>query len=400
MDGANLGKRIIAGLLFSILAGLVLVAASRAELLPDAPDKFTYDWRTYLLAEQAPQPRRDIAIIYINERSLTGYHYISPIDRGLIAEVVKSLDEAGAKAIGLDIIIDRPTEPQKDAALAEAIRNARAPVILGAVDSRSGGPSEGLAFQEEFIAKTGRTAGHIYFAAERDGLTLGDQAVRFMLPPSEDPPHRRSFAQVLADVGGKKPEPGSRLIFWRRPPASGGADLFTAFTIPAHRGADGDPKGAALPESWRGALSGKTVLVGGGFRDRDVHLTPLTVASREKVHGVGIHAQILAQLRDGRAIYEMPWWMEFLIAATVAALGVFAAQRWTLSGVGVISTAIAFLAIVTAGGLLFWTEHIILPSATLFLAWAAGLFAGNWAGAPGAKAEQLPDDKAKMASGG
>lgn len=400
MDGADLGKRIIAGLLFSILAGLVLVAASRAELLPEAPDKFTYDWRTYLLAEQAPQPRRDIAIIYINERSLTGYHYISPIDRGLIAELVKSLDEAGAKAIGLDIIIDRPTEPQKDAALAEAIRDARAPVILGAVDARSRGPSEGLAFQEGFIAKTGRTAGHIYFAAERDGLTLGDQAVRFMLPPSEEPPHRVSFAQALADVGGKKPEPGSRLIFWRRPPASGGADLFTAFTIPAHRDADGNPKGAALPESWRGALAGKTVLVGGGFRDRDVHLTPLTVASREKVHGVGIHAQILAQLRDGRAIYEMPWWMEFLIAATVAALGVFAAQRWTLSGVGVISTAIAFLMIVTAGGLLFWTEHIILPSATLFLAWAAGLFAGNWAGAPGAKAEQLPDNEAKMASGG
>ena len=187
MNGGELGKRIIAGLLFSVLAGLVLVAASRAKLLPAAPDKFTYDWRTYLLAEQAPRPRDDIAIIRIDERSLTGYNYVSPIDRGLIAEIVKRVDEAGAKAIGLDVIVDRPTEPQKDAALAEAIRQAHAPVILGAVDGRGGELAEGMAFQEDFIAKTGRQAGHVFFAAERDQLTLGDQAVRFMLPPAGQP---------------------------------------------------------------------------------------------------------------------------------------------------------------------------------------------------------------------
>jgi CHASE2 domain-containing sensor protein len=400
LNGGELGKRIIAGLLFSVLAGLVLVAASRAQLLPAAPDKFTYDWRTYFLAEQAPHPRGDIAIIRIDERSLTGYNYVSPIDRGLIAEIVKSADAAGAKAIGLDVIVDRPTEPQKDAALAEAIRQAHAPVILGAVDGRGGESAEGLAFQEDFIAKTGRQAGHIFFAAERDQLTLSDQAVRFMLPPSEQP-RRPSFAHALADLDGKKPEPASPLIFWRRPPASGGADLFTAFTVPPHRDADGNPKGSVLPESWRGALAGKIVLIGGGFTDRDLHLTPLTVASHEPIHGVGIHAQILAQLRDGRSIHEMPWWVEFLIAAAVAGLGFYAAIHWrTLSGSGVASTTVAFLVIVTAGSLLFWTAHIILPSATLFLAWALGLFAGSWTGALGAKAAPLSDNEAKMASGG
>ena len=384
---------------FSVLAGLVLVAASRAQLLPAAPDKFTYDWRTYFLAEQAPHPRDDIAIIRIDERSLTGYNYVSPIDRGLIAEIVKRVDEAGAKAIGLDVIVDRPTEPQKDAALAEAIRQAHAPVILGAVDGRGGESAEGMAFQEDFIAKTGRQAGHVFFAAERDQLTLSDQAVRFMLPPSEQP-RRPSFARLLADLDGKKPEPASPLIFWRRPPASGGADLFTAFAVPPHRDGNGTPKGSVLPESWRGALAGKIVLIGGGFRDRDLHLTPLTVASHEPIHGVGIHAQILAQLRDGRSIHEMPWWVEFLIAAAVAGLGVYAARRWTLSGSSLISTTVAFLAIVTGGSLLFWMTHIALPSATLFLAWAAGLFAGNWAGFPGAKVQELSDKEAKLASGG
>src|SRR5208282_2248828 len=99
--------------------------------------------------------------------------------------------------------------------------------------------------------------------------------------------------------------------------------------------------------------------------DRDLHMTPLTVASLAPVHGVEIHAQILAQLRDGRSIRQMPWWAEFLAAAAVAGLGIIAARRWTLSGSGVISTTIAFLAIVTAGSLLFWEARFILPSATL-----------------------------------
>ncbi|MGO9482979.1 MAG: CHASE2 domain-containing protein [Rhodomicrobium sp.] len=388
MAGAELSKRLIAATLFSILAGLVLVAASRAKLLPAAPDKFTYDWRTYFLAEQAESPRNDIAIILIDEQSLTGYNYISPIDRGLIAELVKLADASGAKAIGLDVIVDRPTEPQKDGALAEAIRQAHAPVVLGAADSFRGESAEGMAYQEAFIARTGRPAGHLYFAAERNSLTLSDQAVRFMLPPSPEAPYRPAFAQLLADIDGKKPEPASPLIYWRRPPANGGTDLFTAFTVPAHRDGAGNLRGSVLPDSWRGALAGKIVLIGGGFRDRDLHLTPLTVASGEPVHGVEIHAQILAQRRDGRSIREMPWWAEFLVAAAVAGLGVFAARRWTLSGSGAISTTIAFLAIVTAGSLLFWETSFILPSATLFLAWALGLFAGNWADAAAARVRQ------------
>ncbi len=138
MTRAELIVRVLAGILFSVASGLLLVAASRAKLLPAAPDKFTYDWRTYFLAEQAPTPRDDIAILLIDEHSLKGYSYISPIDRGLLAELVKYADASGAKAIGLDMILDRPTEPQKDEALAEAIRQARAPVILGAIDSRGG----------------------------------------------------------------------------------------------------------------------------------------------------------------------------------------------------------------------------------------------------------------------
>jgi adenylate cyclase len=371
--------KLIAGIVFSLAAGLVLAVTSGANLLPAAPDKFTYDWRTALFAERAPHARDDIAIVLIDEKSLAGYSYVSPIDRGLIADLVKLIDSAGPKAIGLDFIFDRRTEPKKDDALVEAIRQARAPVILGAIDARAAESGSGRAFQDGFLSKTARPAGHIFFGAQKNQITLSDQAVRFMMPRSPEPPNRPSFARVLADLDGKKPEPASSLIYWRRAP-SDGSELFPTFTVPTHRDEAGNAKGSVFPESWRSALKGKIVLIGGAFQDRDRHFTPLTVASHRPVHGIEIHAQILAQLRDGRSIHEAPWWLEFPLAAIVTGLGILAAWRWTLRGGGAISTGVALVAIVSLGGLFFWAWDMVLPSASLFYAWAAGLFAGNWSG--------------------
>ena len=128
-------RRVVFPVLVSLGLAAALVTASEEDWLPDAPDQFTYDWRTALLAPRSA-PRDDIVIVLIDEDSLTGYPYISPIDRGLSAEVVRAIDAAGAKAVGLDYIIDRPTEPAKDASFADAVRDAKATVILGAIDER------------------------------------------------------------------------------------------------------------------------------------------------------------------------------------------------------------------------------------------------------------------------
>lgn len=370
-------RRYLLPTVVSLAVATVLVAASRVGWLPEAPDRFTYDWRTTLLAERAPEQRDDIAIVLIDEESMTGYPYLSPIDRGLTAELVRAIDAAGPKAIGLDLIIDRPTEPAKDAALLEAVRTAKTPIILGAVDERGAPRPSEVAYQANFLTKSGATGGHVYFATERNRLTLGDQAVRFIVPPSPLPPSRPSFTRLLAEVDGPKPEPASELINWRLPPSRGGVDLFLTFSVPAHYDAAGKRTGPILPESWARALAGKIVLVGGAFTDRDRHLTPLTVASGERVSGVKIHAQILAQIRDGRSLYTLPWPVEFAFVALIAGFGFYAARRWTLQGDGWRASSIAFVFLVTVGMFAFWAFGVILPSSTLFLAWPLGLLAGN-----------------------
>lgn len=370
-------RKVVMPVLIGLIVAAVLVTVSRQGWLPEAPDRFTYDWRTTLLAERADAQRDDIAIVLIDEDSLTGYPFLSPIDRSLTAELIRDIDGAGAKAIGLDFIIDRPTTPEADAAFTSAVRDAKTPIIVGAVDERGAPREKETAFQDKFLATVKRPAGHIYFATEKNTLTLGDQAVRFIVPPSPLPPARPSFTRLLAEIDGPKPEPETPLVHWMLPPAQGGADLFLSFTVPAHRDDAGNRTGPIFPESWRQALTGKIVLVGGAFTDRDRHLTPLTVASGQRISGIKIHAQILAQLRDGRSLYTMIWWGELLLCALFAAFGYYAAQRWTLKGDGWRATAPAFVIILVMGIVAFGWFRVVLPSSTLFLAWPIGLFLGN-----------------------
>lgn len=367
------------GLIASVLIAWVLVALDRRDLLWEAPDRVTYDWRTWLLSDRAERPRDDIAIILINEESLTGYPYLSPIDRGLSAELVRAIADSGPKAIGLDFIIDWQTEPAKDAALIAALKEVhpRVPIVVGAIDDRSDPHNPRPEPQERLIAETGVDAGHIYFATEKNRLSLGDQAVRFLVPPSQVPPSRPSFASALARTVGVEFEPTSPLIAWRHPPREAGAHLVPTFTVPPHRDAAGNRTGEVLPANWRDALKDKIVLVGGAFSDRDRHLTPLAVATDQRVHGVEIHAQILAQYLDRRSITLLNEVQEGLLVFLVAAIGFVIGARWKLSGGEIRSSVFAFFVFVSLSFGLFWAFDLILPTATLFFAWPLGLFAGN-----------------------
>jgi hypothetical protein len=383
MTDAGLPQRsyivtIIIGVASAVLAGLALVYTSRAGLLPDAPDQFTYDWRTVLFSDAPEESRDDIALVILDEESLDGYPYKSPVDRGLLAGLIRSIDAEHPKAMGLDFIFDAPTEPAKDAALAEAIKSASSPIILGAIDDRAAGVrTKDLKFQDGFIARAGRPAGHVFFADQSNRITLPDQAVRFMAAPAPASKYGQAFAKRLANVDGEKPDPSTTYIAWLAAPRRLASPIFPAFKVPSGRNGDGSPKAEPPKRAWLPLLKDKIVLIGGGFSDRDRHLTPFSVADNERIPGVFIHAQILAQLRDGRSIYAFSFWQEVLLAAGIFALGFLAAQRWALRKDEWLASGAAFVMLILASFGLFFAYRLILPSSTLVLAWPLGLFFGN-----------------------
>jgi adenylate cyclase len=341
-----------------------------------APDAWFYDLRTALFGPRVDAPRRDIAVVIIDDDSLSdGYASRSPVDRGLQATLVRALAGAGAKAIGLDFIYDRATPA--DVALLKALNETRAvPVVLGALDARTVmGSAKPIEQQERFIAASGRPSAHLYFARQGAKFTIGDQIVRYWLGPSPFPPYRKGLDQTLAEAVGK-PVPAvdqPQLIAWQRPPDLGG---FTApvRVLKVRPHAPGAGVADLFYPGWEDLVRGRIVLVGGGFDDIDRHYTPLSALDHDTVPGVLVHAQILAQLLDGRTVPHTLPAVDFAMAALAALAGFVAGSRWRLRSGDFGTWLLGGLAILLVGIAAYAGLGIIIPSASLYVAWVAGVW--------------------------
>ncbi|PPD30138.1 MAG: hypothetical protein CTY20_04350 [Hyphomicrobium sp.] len=393
-DKAAASLPIAAGLAVLVAAALVGIAhfANLSDWMR-APDAWTYDWRTAHFAGRPDTARKDITVVTIDETSMERYASLSPVSRALQAKLVSALEVAGAKAIGLDFLYDRPTLADDDRALVAALKNAKIPVVVGAIDKRSvlrdRDPEQSLAYQERFIAETGKAAAHLYFvnAEDQGRFMIGDQVIRHRMPPSTEKPHRKGIAEALADaVNMRKSSPTTKaeLIDWQRPPASG----LDEHAVPILRVAThvpDTPSAALFGKGWEEYVRGRIVLVGGAFGDRDRHLTPLSISDHKKIPGVLIHAQILAQLIDGREVKTLPLWLEAALLVGTVLLGwLFGRRAWRVAQLsyraeagGLIENLLAGAAVFLVGVVVYALTGLIFPSATIYLAFMAGLLLGN-----------------------
>ncbi len=364
---------------WALLSATLILVLSFFNWLPEAPDKMTYDWRIANFSDKAKEQRKDIAVVLINDQSLDQYYTYSPIDRGLLAELVRAIDKAEPAAIGLDFIFDRNAEPEKTNALIDALQNAKAPIVLGAIDKRSKQVSE-KAFkrQEEFLKRANKKVGHLYFDNEKNPFKIDDNIIRFIGETSKNDPKIASFAETLARIKSKNIAIKSNYIAWQLKPDEGGKPLFPTLFVPEHAPVSGNGNGeTVLPDSFRPLLKNKIVLVGGSFIDRDQHLTPLSFFGETKTSGVYIHAQIIAQLLDDRWVQEFPKAIEFVVLLILSALGFFLGYRFKMREYDVLIGVLGIILLITLGVLAFAFTKTILPSTTLSFAWGLSVPAGH-----------------------
>jgi CHASE2 domain-containing sensor protein len=326
------------------------------------------DWRTGLLSDRLPTQHPQIAVVLVDDDTLKGLPYTSPVDRGVLARLVERLDAAGAKAIGLDFVFQRPTESGKDKALITAIRTTHAPVILAAGDERTRGLSEEeLDYQRDFITQTGRRAGYANLDEDPDDV------VRHRVDKSPDGRYPLSFAARLAEIDGKADTDPSGRMAWLRRPANN-ADTF--FTVKASLVLDD----SAVGEAVRARIKGRLVLVGGAFPDRDRHRTPLFASDGEggtrDIHGVFLHAQALAQILDGRYVLETADWPVVLL---VSMAGFMLGAHFQHRGFSWISGTVSTGLLIGLDLLLFWQLRWIVPYIAAVTAWVVGGFGGSLA---------------------
>jgi adenylate cyclase len=304
-----------------------------------------------------PRPPSDrIVIIGLTEETLGLLPYRSPLDRGFLAGLIETLSARGVSAIGLDIVFDQPTEPDKDQALDTALRQVPTPVVIGSITDDTPLPPSQRRYLEAFAANHR----HGYTNLARDTF---DDSVRLHIP--RDGGGAPSFAAAVAETAGATVPDQPFPIAWQST-ADGTAPfpVYPAHLIPS------------LPAAW---LKGRIALVGLLIPGQDEHRTPLSVFAHP-TFGVEIHAHALAQMLDGSARTLPGRWIEWGAVAAAAAIGMSLAA--VNSGALLIMAIVALISAIWGGALAAFSAGapLVAPLApTLALSLGAG-GARTWRG--------------------
>jgi adenylate cyclase len=360
---------------------LLLLLMLAAGPLLSAVDHWTADLRTAFFTYRLPTQHPSVAFVTINEDAIAEAQkndptkYRSPIDRGLLARIVAALDRIGPKAIGLDVIIDQPSEPAKDEALLKAVQDARAQIVLAQLDLATGRAvttADERSYHLNFLEKAGRASGYVTVKAEADGVVRTQ--------PTPGTGGRATFPQEIAKAGGWQPsDPGwfaltkpSERIAWLRPPLD---NTTTILTIPALELITPEEQLRPVERDVLAKLKDRLVVVGVKYHDNtDRHRTPLNKSGEDLMSGAEINAQVVAQLIDKRSYYELTILAQLALSFITALAGAWAGWRFRGLNWLVGSMPLLFYAIVNT--LLFWQLKIILPFAAPMLAWLGGVYAG------------------------
>jgi CHASE2 domain-containing sensor protein len=189
---------------WAIEGAILIVAVALTWALPRhlaftaIAENLAQDFRAGYFAE--PEPTHpDIVVVAITEDTLAKFPYRFPVDRAFLADLLNTLNGIGVKAVGFDILFDQETEPEKDAALREALLNAKMPVIVGWTDRETGLTEAQAEFQQEYLQG-------IRAAYSNTLKDVSDSTIRRIFPGrnDEDGQFRPAFPAAIAAALDRK----------------------------------------------------------------------------------------------------------------------------------------------------------------------------------------------------
>jgi adenylate cyclase len=316
--------RRIATVVFVILAILLaryswetpVVVNGTHKTIPFAVDaeRALYDMRALFASLKRPvdQDKRIVLIPFTPEtQRSTGER--SPLDRTTLAKALTNIDKMGARAIGIDILIDQ-AQPD-DPVLVKALHEMKTPVWLGyATNAHNSYDVE--VWQQEFIDAFVRAIDNpnvrkasIRIEADKDNVMRNWPVQYRDLPPFL--PVAMSGRTRAANYQGS--------VLYRAPLGFGTNDQREVFTsLPIDLFAT--PEGASMLGN---EVKGRYVFIGGDLPDIDQFDTPATRLTDLPTTGLKVHATMLAQLLDGRLPGRVSGFALWIVAFFVVLAGTF-----------------------------------------------------------------------------
>jgi class 3 adenylate cyclase/CHASE2 domain-containing sensor protein len=282
-----LGKA-VTYVMVALAATVIAVAGVRYVPVLSSVENITGDAR---IAVQPAQPQsKDIVIVALDEATLTQFPYRSPVDRGFLADLLTTLQAKGAKVIGLDVILDQPTEDAKDARLRQVLREMKTPLFVSYTLEPNVVNTDQLAYMNDFVPPARRAAANLL-------TDPFDGSVRQIYPGRTQASEPPGFVYKALALAGRPVEQRKPVeIAWRARPDS---ETPAFATYPANTA-------AFLPDDW---IKGKIVLVGAILSMTDRHRTPLAVyadGDDAMMPGIVVQAHGIAQYLEDRKPARMP----------------------------------------------------------------------------------------------
>ncbi|TBB23457.1 adenylate/guanylate cyclase domain-containing protein [Rhizobium ruizarguesonis] len=315
-----------------VLSLTVLIAISLLSRLPawSLLELRSFDYLS-TVDDPRPPPGGPV-IVAIDEPSLADINAQWPWPRSLHAQLVRQLRTAGARVIGLDIIMAEPSNPENDDAITKAVGPD---VVLAGDETLIETPQSSQLIRATPLPQL-TEAGAVTGIASVD--LSGDGAFR-RIPGYED-----GFAAMLMKASGAAPKalPAGRLI-----QSFGAARSYP--TVSYYQALD--PENLLPPDYFKG----RVVLVGLSLQNApaidkggvDAFATPYTVHTGTLTSGVEIQATIYDNIRRGLSIAEarLPLVAAcILISVLLAAATVWRSTRWLT----IVASAVAVLAFAAA----------------------------------------------------
>ena len=317
--------------------GIFILTAAIAIFAPQfdnlaVPERWASDLKVTGLTPQPEKPS-DIVILSITEETLENLRYRSPVDRAFLASLLKRLERAKPRVVGIDVLFDQPTEPEKDKLFLDTVKSVSYPVVVGWTDVETGMTEKQYKFQKEFLA--GINAGFSNQIKDTGGT------VREVFPGrTEADGFRPSFAGAIASLLGAKNLPREPIrLAYRGLNEDLKTPIFPFF--PSH-------VAEILPDSF---FAGKIVLIGADLPFNDRHRTPFAAAFDSQAGtrpGVEIMAHIVSQFLDGRTDKGTNTLLEIVFAIFLCVVGValpFLERSWAVKLLAGGGTLVAFWAV-------------------------------------------------------
>jgi len=268
-------------------------------------------------AEQDP---RILLVPYMQE-TLQATKKRSPLDRAILATALANIDRMGAKAIGIDILIDQP-QPE-DAQLLATLKSMKTPVWL-AYATQAESSDEIEQWQQQFMDRwfAALAGGQVRRASIR--LEADNDGVMRRWPSL--PPGLPPFLPVaLSDL---PPSPSYQGSVDFRTAANAEFKVFNSLVIDRFA----DP---AFAELLATQVQGRTILIGGDLPDVDRFEVPSSRFGDSTISGLEVHASMLAQLLDRNLPGDVGPLGLWVLAILVVLCGTFTAmldvRPWVVS---------------------------------------------------------------------